>query len=329
MTLVPDSDLAPRVYVESWSPEYGAPLQVSEESEPAASVEPEVETSDWRPIRGVVSAAPSEAAFVDGVRRIEARLTIDDPTDGPVPGVMAAFGVGAVLWEREIPRSSFVGLSVERMVVMARGVNPGLLTLGNLRVTSESVVGDDPSELLAHLQRRMRAAEQALASRLVSPGRLVIADGRNHEVGPRPIVGFVKTHQVMYLTGRYRTVIGDLRQGERTPLFLIDTRFLPRYSWYLRLADLTGGHSWTGIVRCEIAAAIGLDNAVELAGTTAALLPTLASERHIDPRAPQNLVPISTLERELRRCMGDRNLAYRALITEVHGRRSVGIRGRG
>ena len=329
MAAVPDPDSTARVYVESWSPEYGAPLELGEESEPASSVDPVVETSDWRPIRGTDLSAVSEVAFVDGVRRIEARITIDDLTDGPVPGVMAAFGVGAVRWEREIPRSTFTGLSVQRMVVMARGYNSGITRVGNLRVNTESVPGDDPSELLSHVQRRMRAAEQSLASGLVSSGRLVIADGRNHEVGPRPVVGFVKTHQVMYLNGRHRSVIGDLRDGERTPLFLIDTRFLPRYSWYLRLADLPGGHSWTGIVRCEVAAAVGLDRAVELAGSITELLPTLASERHIDPRAPQNLVPISALERELRRRMGDRSLAHRALLTEVHGRLPVGIQGRG
>ncbi|MCY4371856.1 MAG: hypothetical protein OXF41_21100 [bacterium] len=327
MPIAPDPDFAARIYVESWSPEYGAPLDLSEESEPAAPVHPEVETSDWRPIRGVDLNVASEVAFVDGVRRIEARITVDDPVDGPVPGIMAAFGVGAVQWQRDIPRSTFSDLSVERMVVMARGYNADMSRLGNLRVSAESVPGDDPADLLSHLQRRMRAAEQSLASGLISSGRLVVADGRNHEVGPRPIVGFVKTHQVMYLNGEHRSVIGELRAGERTPLFLIDTRFVARYSWYLRLADLPWGHSWTGIVRCEVPTAVGVDTAVELADSTTALLPTLASERHIDPRAPQNLVPISALERELRRRMGDRNLAHRALLGAVHGRRPVGVQG--
>ena len=325
MSAVLGSDLAARIYVESWSPEYGAPLDVSEESEPSGTVDPEVETSDWRPIRGSDLAAPTNVAFVDGVRRIEARLTVDDPGDGPVPGIMAAFGVGAVLWDREIPRSAFARLAVERMLVMAKGYDPGIGKLGNLPVSAESVPGDDPSDLLAHLQRRMRSAEQSLASDLVSSGRLVIADGRNHEVGPRPIVGFIKTHQVMYLTGRYRSLIGDLRGGERTPLFLIDSAFLPRYSWYLRLADLPWGHTWTGIVRCEVPAAVGIAQAIDLGRSTAELLPELASERHIDPRAPQNLVPISALERELRRRMGDRSLAHRALLGGVHGGRPAGV----
>jgi hypothetical protein len=43
------------------------------------------------------------------------------------------------------------------------------------------------------------------------------------------------------------------------------------------------------------------------------LLPKLSSAPHKDPRAPQNLVPIGGLERELRRRLGDQQLLYRAL----------------
>jgi hypothetical protein len=37
----------------------------------------------------------------------------------------------------------------------------------------------------------------------------------------------------------------------------------------------------------------------------------------VDPRAPQNLVPIAALERELRHRMGDQRLVYRALRAAV------------
>jgi hypothetical protein len=43
----------------------------------------------------------------------------------------------------------------------------------------------------------------------------------------------------------------------------------------------------------------------------------VASEPHIDPRAPQNLVPIGALERQLRHRMGDPGLVYRALRSAV------------
>ena len=46
---------------------------------------------------------------------------------------------------------------------------------------------------------------------------------------------------------------------------------------------------------------------------TRKLLPPLASSPHKDPRAPQNLVPIGGLERELRRRLGDQQLLFRSL----------------
>ena len=322
------SDPFYRLYVESWAPEYGASMEVDDGSAAAASVDPAVETSDWRPIEGARADAPREMVFVDGVRRIEARLTLDDPLEGPVPGIMGAYGVGAVIWKRAARRSDFTGLTVERLVVMAKGLAVDVHRIGALPVTAESVPGDDTSALVSHLQQRMRAAEGALASALAGPGRLVIADGPFREVRAQPVVGYVKTHRTRYLDGESGALIGRLRAGSRTPLFLIDRESYPRYAWYLRLADLPG-HSWTGVVRCEVSVALGVEAAVQMADWTAGLLPGLSSAPHIDRRAPQNLVPIAALERELRKCMGDQGLAARALRSAVRNRRPAGIGGGG
>ena len=51
----------------------------------------------------------------------------------------------------------------------------------------------------------------------------------------------------------------------------------------------------------------------DILGLTARLLPPLASSPYKDPRAPQNLVPIGGLERELRHRLGDQHILYRAL----------------
>jgi hypothetical protein len=53
--------------------------------------------------------------------------------------------------------------------------------------------------------------------------------------------------------------------------------------------------------------------AIRLADRVSASLPRFASDRHKDPRAPQNLYPIGGLERELRHRLGDREMAIRAL----------------
>jgi hypothetical protein len=66
-------------------------------------------------------------------------------------------------------------------------------------------------------------------------------------------------------------------------------------------------------VRCEASGRLPREEASTIADRTAAVLPLVGSEPHVDPRAPQNLVPIGALERELRHRMGDRGLVYRAL----------------
>ena len=311
-----------RLHVEGWAPEYGAPLDVSEERIAKSPIDPTVETDAWEPIAGDASNAPDVVAFVDGVRRVDARLTLDDLTEGPVPGIVGSFGVGATMWDRSIPRSTFSDLSVERVAVMAKGVVAELGSVGGLLLTAESIGGDDPSQLISHFHGRMRAAEARLSSRLAARGTLVIADGPINELRAQPIVGFIKTHRVTYLGPEHGGVIGRMRAGERTPLFLIAAEQFARYSWYLRLADLPDGHSWTGVVRCEAPTALGLEQVVELANCTAALLPGVASEGHIDPRAPQNLVPIAALERQLRRRLGDQGLVYRGLRAAVRSQRT-------
>ena len=69
-------------------------------------------------------------------------------------------------------------------------------------------------------------------------------------------------------------------------------------------------------MRCEVAHAVGDEQTVELADLSASLLPQLASQAFRDPRAPQNLVPIAGLERELRRRLGAAPLIHR-FVTEA------------
>ena len=50
--------------------------------------------------------------------------------------------------------------------------------------------------------------------------------------------------------------------------------------------------------------AVALGDVSAFADRVGATLPPFASEPHVDPRPPQNLMPIRSLERELRRLLG-------------------------
>ncbi len=153
-----------------------------------------------------------------------------------------------------------------------------------------------------------------MSEQIAGEGTFVIADGPINDLSNTEKVGYIKTHRAPYLSAERVAVVGRLKAGQRTPLFLIGKGgAYPRYSWYLRLADIAGGHSWTGVVRAEVSSQLPRDLARRIADRATALLPLVASQPHADPRAPQNLVPIAALERTLRRRMGDPAFIHRAL----------------
>ena len=179
--------------------------------------------------------------------------------------------------------------------------------------------GTDPNSPLDRLQHLMREAENALATRVVLDGAtLVVADGplRLGEEGALPVVGVIKRFVRRYLGPEHESLLGRLGPGERTPVFALqDQQAAVRgFSWYSRLVELRRPwHDHTGLVRCEVRAAIGLDAALRLADRVAAILPTFAG-RAADPRTPQNLAPVAGLETWLRHRMGDRGMIRRALV---------------
>ena len=302
-----------RLYVEEWSPEYGASIDTDESLAPAAGqIDTAVEVpGEWEPIAGVDDGFPA-VAFVDGIRRVDARLTIDDPDAGPVPGICGSFAAGATLWRRDPLGAEIEGVRVERLAIFTEGAATPIPPLEHgLGYRSESVGSSDPGMLISHFHTQMRRAEAEIALDLARAGFFVVADGPISELAAESVVGYIKSHRVSYLPPDVATIMGRLAPGQRTPLFGMPS--YRRYSWYVRLTRPVGGHSWAGIVRCEAPGSLSLAEVKVLADRTAALLPRFSSEPHIDPRAPQNLVPIGALEKQLRARLGDRHLIYRAL----------------
>jgi hypothetical protein len=243
-----------RMFVEGWAPEYGAPFDPDEQLAPAeGEVDPTVELTAWEPLEGADDGC-EHIAFVDGVRRVDARLLVDEPAHGPIPGICGTFAVGATRWHRAERRSAIDGVRIERWAVLAGGRAeelPGVDLDPPYRSTTTP--SDDPSHLVRELHTRMRRAEGELASEIAADA-FVIADGPlNQPLAALPVVGYVKTHRRTYLGDDQSPVIAELAPGQRTPLFTIssDRPDVCRYSWYVRLAMVHGGHSWSGVVRCE------------------------------------------------------------------------------
>lgn len=315
-----------KLYVEGWAPEYGSPFATDDDLAEPGKVDESVEVDGpWDPIDGVDDGI-ERVAFIDGVRRVDARLTVDTP-QGPVPGICGTFAVGAVCWDRTAPRSDIDRVRIDRLAVFGHGVAVPVPVAGaQLAYRSESVTDLDPRALIQHFHGRMRKAEAVMSEAMAQEGTFVIADGPINDLSATEKVGYIKTHRAPYLSPERSGIVSRLRGGQRTPLFLIGKAGpYPRYSWYLRLAELAGGHSWTGVVRGEVSSHLPLDLARRVADRTTAILPLVASRPHVDPRAPQNLVPIAALERTLRRRMGDATFIHRSLRSAVAQARDAGV----
>ena len=308
---------APLFTVDPWDPGYGQAM--ADESELAESsaelqLDLEVPAADWRPLDPDPDVElPGKVLFLDGVRRIDARIWLQGTGGQPLAGIAASLAAGLVVCQ---------GVARVADVVVERGLfspaTGGALDLVTRagRYVAQAAEGPGLDKLSLALQQRLAYAEVqlAVAFRAAHPSDddLLVVDGplRGRAHLDRT-VGYIKTHHTSYLPAPQASVVGALRPGQRTPAFSMGTSWR-RSSWYLQLPG-TDGVPWSGVVRLECSADLDPKDVTRLADQTATLLPPFASTPHKDPRAPQNLVPIGGLERQLKHRLGDERLLYRAL----------------
>lgn len=308
----------PSYVIDPWDPSYGMALGDEldgRESTARLDLDIELPASQWQPIdpdRG--PALPSSVLFLDGVRRIDARVWVHGREPQPVPGVVASLAAGLVCCDGV---ARILDVQVDRGLYAAARDGEDLRTR-HAHYTFRRV-GAGQDELSLAVQRRLSELEVDLATSWRSRDSdddLLVVDGplrgRTHLART---VGYVKTHHAAYLPQAQAEVVGKLGSGQRSPVFVMGTSW-QRKSWYVRLPGATSA-PWSAVVRLECSADLPTDGAVALADLTARLLPPLASTPHKDPRAPQNLVPIGGLERQLRHRLGDVGLLYRSLRAAV------------
>lgn len=282
------------------------------------------EMAEWRPI------APAEArdgqaprlAFVDGVQQYDARFSAEG--DGwPIPGVLATYAAGAMCPGAEEP---LCHVAVQRAAILSKGARPAAIDVRTSqtahRYLPESAAGDDPASLDSKLNHLRAEIEASIVRRLLEERRyaLVVVDGRLPQQAAGA-VGLIKTPQRVPVTSDTQiNVLRGLRRGERSPVFIRTRSDRRYYSWFVCLAS-PGRYdlAMSGLALIEMDDLASRDDVVRAANLTAAELPRYAPKPHRDPRAPQNLLPVGQLERELRRRMGQREYVAR-LIRESFAR---------
>lgn len=276
-----------------------------EASPQAIDLEVELAVRDWRPIPANPEAKVSKVHFIDGVRRIDARVWIEQDSE-VLLGLCASCAAGVVCCDGKA--------EVERAEVRRLLIAPSpeeTLATKHAKYDPLATTDDRLESLMNGLAAGLSTLEVQVASRC-GPSDLTVIDGplRGREQISGAI-GYIKSHRVGYVTPELNAVLRNLGPRERSPVFLVETSWT-RYSWYMRLAAALG-HPWAGIVRCEAPATLSRYEAVAVADTVVATLPRFASEPHKDGRAPQNLYPIKGLEDLLRSRLGNAELLYRSI----------------
>lgn len=309
--------------IDPWDPGYGGSVD-PDLGASTAEIVTDVEVSDdrWAPIPAQPGLQPpATVLFVDGVRRVDAQVWVDEGVGTVAPGLCASYAAGIVCC-CESDGAHLAAFQVRRsLVTSARDAEKIVTWAGTYDVVAAAAANRSgvPAQLLsAALQVDLAKVEAEVAARAREQAEarddLLVLDGQLK--GPHPLpraIGFVKSHDTTYLDTRLGAVVGGLAAGERTPVFRIGRPF-PVFSWYLRLP---GGSTapWSGVARVECGGDLAPSAAITLADLAQVTLVRYASAEYKDARAPQNLYPIAGLERELRRRLGEPALLYRALRT--------------
>lgn len=314
--------------VDPWDPGYGSSLDVDELGESSARVVADVELPEdrWRPLDPDRQVQPRAATlFVDGVRRIDARVWVEEPADDTIasPALCASYaagvvcccaGQGAHLLAFDVRRGLFttathaldIPTTAGTYHVSLANLRPDTAPIQALSLALQACLSD--TEIITAVTARAALDGHGLPE----GGDLLVIDGplRGRQHLPRAL-GYIKSHRSQYLPPHLRRMVASLSPGQRTPVFLLGSSW-DRYTWYLRL-PCTPGAPWAGIVRLECSATLNAADAIGMAWLSQATLCRYASAEYKDTRAPQNLYPIAGLERALRRRLGDAMLLYRGL----------------
>jgi hypothetical protein len=299
-------------------PTYDSVAEVSLGEQTRATVVDDVEAADWQPIALPAPAAPPRLAFVDGVQRLERRISAVGE-GWPIPGALVSYAAGAVCCDAEPPLRH---ITVRRRIILTRGAVPAAVRLeaqnGPVDYLPEFSAGEDFDSLTRTLNDLRAGLETEVVRALLGDGvDLIIVDGRLPDVRQGPIVGLIKTLHDLYISKPEQVAcLEALRAGQRSPVFLIQRARSTYYSWFVCLrAPGRFDIPLSGLARLEMDDHTPKAEAFRTADVTAAVLPAYASTPSRDDRAPQNLLPVGQLERELRRRQGDVEYLTRLMMT--------------
>ena len=220
-----------------------------------------IEGGALRAIAVPLPAGPTVRAFLDGIQ--ESREVAWIGTVPVVLGRVAAVvrereGVALRTWESPARREALYAPWAR----LPRRVRALVEEFG---LEAREVSTDDGGHPLRAMQDATNAVKQdremlerGLADRYCTAARgPLYVDGplppADAVVGSDQVVGVIKSHQTMYVSGPALETVLSLGEGERSTAFAIESRHRPLVaSWYLRVRATTGHGPFWGLVRVEV-----------------------------------------------------------------------------
>jgi len=214
-----------RVQLDPWQVDYGTelPLAIAEQpvSDETVALDIEVAPEEWDPMQPSALVVPSQLIFVDGVRRIEARLIIRRKQRL----FHGAFGSHAVGAARVADRTASCNEPrVRRVVVIGSGeaLDDPVIVSHGLVYEPVTTLDGDPDAPLRTIQEGMRLAEERLGRELAdADDTLVVADGplTFEEATRGAVLGYIKRIFKLYLPTEHLDLLARLKAGERADLY--------------------------------------------------------------------------------------------------------------
>lgn len=325
--------------LDPWAVEYSTAYHAENAGDGREDVDTGVE-GPWVRLRpDAADTLWDDLYFLDGSRRIEARVLLEQDAAQVAFGALGSYGVGVVTCcaNKSRPARFLYGddtLFVRRICALSGGHSMAAFALaetssrlGALEYAVVATEERDVESVVRRLQLEMLSAEKRLASRLTeeSGAALIICDGPRPLLGAEDnVIGYLKTIHEPKISEAELNVVRGLEQGERSPLYLVRTQDPDNayFEWFLRLRDPRPWlYSLAGMVRLQAHAGPEWQERLawtkNLADWSCLNLPGFASRQHQDPRAPQQLLPIRALEGELSRRMGSAQIIRRRVMQHL------------
>lgn len=286
-------------------------------SEDEGQITEDIEHDVWRPVTPAPPAAPPDVAFVDGVERRDARVSAEG--EGmPSAGMLVSYAAGAICPAKSPPLRH---VSVQRRIVLTKGATASTVTLAAHNTAVEYLPAHNAEADAESIDRTLKGLRadleaEVVRSLIVDGAGLIVCDGRLPPIRDPSAVGLIKTpHRLPLTRADQMEALAALGTGQRSPVFVRRRSDRAYYSWFVALAgagpfDL----ALSNLALIEMDDGAPRARAIEVADLTASILPSYAPAAYRDPRAPQNLMPVGQLERELRRRLGDPDLLRRMML---------------